>query len=92
VPRHVVTVFPKLLVLPTEGNRRHWEAIIERLGHAYRTTPHPDGDAIEIHFSKRKSRREAKLEVATTLDEIDPRWHRLLRLYPTESALRDLGE
>jgi hypothetical protein len=47
------------------------------------------GRQVELDFSKRKDRREAKSEVEAELDRIDPRWRRVFVLYPTESSLRD---
>jgi hypothetical protein len=76
MPRNVVTVEPRFAAFLLPGRRKQIEAeLAER--HRYRRR----GDAMEIDFPKRLG-REAREQVIAELDEIDPRWRRLFRLYP----------
>lgn len=92
MPRNVVRLTPRLLVLPTERNRAARECIERALVEKYRARRESDPSRIEIDFPKRGSRRAAKNEVAGELDRIEPRWRRLYSLYPSESSLRQRGE
>ncbi|MEN3313107.1 MAG: hypothetical protein V7645_2436 [Actinomycetota bacterium] len=92
MPRNVVTLSPRLLVLPMQRNRAARERIERALVRHYRARRESDPERIEIDFPKRASRRAAKEEVAAELDQIEPRWRRLYVLYPSESSLRERGE
>jgi hypothetical protein len=91
MPRNVVTLQPRTLVLPTRKNREARQEIVARLGERYRARRQEDG-ALEIDFPVKLSRRAAKDQVVSELEEIDPRWRRLFTLYPTESSLLQKGE
>jgi hypothetical protein len=92
MPRNVVTLSPRLLVLPIPGNGKARERVERALIQKYRARRESDPDRIEIDFPKRAPRRAAKEGVAAELDQIEPRWRRLYVLYPTESSLRERGE
>jgi hypothetical protein len=92
MPRNVVTLTPRRLVLPTQRNRDARERIEAALVGKYRVRRASDPERIEIDFPKRAPRRTAKEEVAAELGRIEPRWRRLYVLYPTESSLRERGE
>ncbi|HWN22329.1 MAG TPA: hypothetical protein VNP93_10180 [Gaiellaceae bacterium] len=92
MPRNVVTLTPRRLVLPTQRNRAARERVERALVDTYRARRESDPERIEIDFPKCARRRAAKEEVAAALDEVEPRWRRLYALYPTESSLRERGE
>ena len=92
MPRNVVTVSRRLLVLPTSRNRDAQRRVELALEERYRARRASDPSHLEIDFPKRHLRRAAKEEVAAELDRIEPRWRRLFVLYPTESSLRERGE
>src|SRR5215213_4386420 len=92
VPRNVVTLTPRRLVLPIRRNRTARERIERALVEKYRARREADPERIAIDFSKRALRRAAKDEVAAELDRIEPRWRRLYVLYPSEPSLRQRGE
>jgi hypothetical protein len=92
MPRNVVTLTPRWLVLPTQRNRAARQRIEHALADEYRARRESDPERIEIDFPKSERRRGAKDEIATALDRIEPRWRRLYVLYPTESSLRERGE
>jgi len=92
VPRNVVTLAPRRLVLPKQRNRAARERIERALVERYRARRESNPERIVIDFPKRGSRRAAKEEVASALDQIEPRWRRLYVLYPSESSLRERGE
>ena len=92
MPRNVVTLTPRRLVVPTQRNRAARERIERALVDRYRARRESDPERIEIHFPKRAPRRAAKEEVAAALDQVEPRWRRLYVLYPSESTLRERGE
>jgi hypothetical protein len=92
MPRNVVTLSPRLLVLPTRRNREARDRVERALVDRYRARRESDPDRIQIDFSKRQARRAAKDEVVAELDRIEPRWRRLYVLYPKESSLRERGE
>lgn len=89
MPRNVVSLSPRLLVLPTRTNREARRAIMAALGDRYRARPMDGGKWLAIDFPKHMGRRMAKDQVSAALDEIDPRWRRLFVLYPKEASLRD---
>lgn len=89
VPRNVVSLSPRCLVLPTRANREAQSAIMAALAARYRARQMDGGRWLAIDFPKRMGRRAAKDQVAAALDEIDPRWRRLFVLYPREASLRD---
>lgn len=89
VPRNVVTLVPRLLVLPTRRNRETREKVEAHLVERHRARAESNPDRIEIDFPKRLGGRAAKAEVIESLDEVAPHWRRLFVLYPTETALRD---
>jgi hypothetical protein len=64
----------------------------QALRERYRARSEDDPARIEIDFPKRHPHRAAKERVARELDQIDPKWHRVFVLYPTESSLRERGE
>jgi hypothetical protein len=88
VPRNVVTVVPRRLVLPTRRNRQARETILEELGQRYRLR-HRDDGGTAIDFPKRLGRRAARDQVVAELGRIDPRWSRLFVVYPKESSLKE---
>ena len=88
MPRNVVTLTPRLLVLPTRRNRAARRAILSSLEERYRARLFDDPERIEMDFAKGMGGRAAKDQVAAALDEIEPRWRRLYVLYPTEDSLR----
>ncbi len=90
VPRNVVTLSPRRLVLPTRQNRETRGRIQSAVLTRYRARVETYGIAID--FPKRKGARAAKDEVAEVLDGVDRRWRRVFVLYPTESTLREKGE
>ena len=92
MPRNVVTVAPRVLVLPTGKNREAQRRVQLALEERYRARRVGARVHLEIDFPKRHPRRAAKEEVARELDRVEPRWRRLFVLYPTESSLRDRGE
>jgi hypothetical protein len=75
MPRNVVTLVPRVLVLTRPGTRG---AIETALGERFRFRR--VNDRIEIDFPK--SDPEAKRKVVAALDEIDPRWRRVFVIYP----------
>jgi hypothetical protein len=92
MPRNVVTLSPRVFVLPTRRNRDARDRIERALEDKYRARRESNPSRIELDFPKRDPRRAAKEEVAAELDRIDRRWRRLYVLYPTESSLRERGE
>jgi len=92
VPRNVVTLTPRRLVLPVQRNRAARERIERALVDRYRARRESDPQRIAIDFPKRGLRRAAKNEIVAELDRIEPRWRRLYVLYPSESSLRQRGE
>lgn len=92
MPRNVVTLSRRWLVLPTQRNQAARERIERALVDRFRARRESDPERIEIDFPKRALRRAAKEEVAAALDHVEPRWRRLYILYPTESSLRERGE
>lgn len=92
VSRNVVTVVPRMLVLPTRRNREAQRRVELGLEGRYRARRLRVPKQLEIDFPKRQRRRAAKEEVARELDRLEPRWRRLFVLYPTESSLRERGE
>jgi len=92
MPRNVVTLIPRWLVLPVQRNRAARKRIEQALVDKYRARRESGPERIVIDFPKRSPRRAAKEEVASALDEVEPRWRRLYVLYPRESSLRKRGE
>ena len=92
MPRNVVTLTPRRLVLPMQRNRAARERIERALVDQYRARRESDPERIVIDFPKRARRRAAKAAIAAELDRIEPRWRRLYVLYPSESSLRQRGE
>jgi hypothetical protein len=92
MPRNVVTLTPRRLVLPMQRNRAARERVERALVERYRARRESDPERIAIDFPKRAPRRAAKDEIVAALDGIEPRWRRLYVLYPTESSLRQRGE
>lgn len=92
MPRNVVRLTPRRLVLPIQRNRAARERIERALAEKYRVRRESDPERIEIDFPKHGLRRAAKEEVAAALDRVEPRWKRLYVLYPSESSLRERGE
>ena len=92
VPRNVVTLVPRLLVLPTRRNDEHRQAIIDALAVRYRIRVSDNPKKVEIDFPKRLSHRAAKDDVMAELDRLEPTWRRFFVLYPTEDSLRRRGE
>jgi hypothetical protein len=88
VPRNVVTLSSRLLVLPTRKNREARRAIIAALGDRYPALSSDGGKRLAIHFPKDVGGRAAKDEVTAALDRIDVRWRRFFVLYPNEKSLR----
>jgi hypothetical protein len=88
VPRNVVTLSSRLLVLPTRKNREARRAITAALGDRYPALSSDGGKRLAIHFPKDVGRRAAKDEVTAALDRIDVRWRRFFVLHPDEKALR----
>jgi hypothetical protein len=89
MPRNVVSLLPRRLVLPTRTKREAQRAIMAALGERYRARPMDAGKWLAIDFPKRLGRWAAQEQVSAALDEIDPRWRRLFVLYPKEGSLRD---
>jgi hypothetical protein len=89
MPRNVVTLSPRPLVLPIRRNRETRERIEQVVVERYRARIEKNPERIEMDFPKRLGGRAAKNEVIRTLDATDPRWRRVFVLYPTESALRE---
>jgi len=91
VPRNVVSLVPRRLVLPTRRNKERQQKVIAALDELYRPRRTQDGHRVtlELDFPRSLSKREAKERVAAELTGIDARWRRLFVLYPTESALGD---
>ena len=92
MPRNIVTLAPRRLVLPVQRNRAARQRIERALVEKYRARRESDPERIVIDFPKRASRRAAKEEVAAALDQVERRWRRLYVLYPSESSLRERGE
>ena len=92
MPRNVVTLTPRLLVLPIKRNRAARERIERALVDTYRARREADPERIEIDFPRRAPRRAAKDKIAAELDRIEPRWKRLYVPYPSESSLRERGD
>jgi hypothetical protein len=92
VPRNVVTLTPRWLVLPMRRNRAARERIERALVDRYRARRESDPERIQIDFPKHAPRRAAKEEISAALDQVEPNWRRLYVLYPTESSLRERGE
>jgi hypothetical protein len=92
MPRNVVTLTPRWLVLPVQRNRAARKRIERALFDKYRARRESDPERIVIDFPKRALRRAAKEEVAAALDQVEPCWRRLYVLYPSESSLRQRGE
>jgi hypothetical protein len=91
MPRNVVTLTPRLLVLPIKRNRAACERIERALVDKYSARREADPEHIEVDFPA-APRRAAKNKIAAELNRIEPRWRRLYVLYPTESSLRERGE
>lgn len=87
MPRNVVTVRPRFLVLPTRRNREATESVLAHLGERYRPRRQDDG-SLKIDFPKRLGGRAARDEVVAEMTRIAPRWRRLFVVYPTEHGLR----
>jgi hypothetical protein len=92
MPRNVVTLTRRRVVLPTKRNRTACERVERALVDRYRVRRESTPERIEIDFPKSAPRRAAKVEIASELDRIEPRWKRLYMLYPSESSLRERGE
>jgi hypothetical protein len=92
VPRNLVTLSPRLLVLPAQKNREARRRVEQAVEERFRARRKGDPPHLEIDFPKRHPRRAAKEQVAAELERIEPRWRRLFVLYPTESSLREPGE
>ena len=92
MPRNVVVLSRRLLTLPTRKNREAQLRVEQAMETRFRARRVDDPPHLEIDFPKRYGGRAAKNDVATALNEIEPRWRRLFVLYPTESSLRDHGE
>ena len=92
MPRNVVTLTRRSLVLPNPRNRVARDRIERALVDKYRARRESNPERIEVDFPTRAPRRAAKEEVAAALDQIEPRWSRLYVLFPTESSLRERGE
>jgi hypothetical protein len=92
MPRNVVTLCPRVLVLPTQSDRDARERIERALIDKYHACRKSDPERLEVYFPKRAPRRAAKEEVAAELDRVEPGWRRLYVLYPTESFLRERGQ
>jgi hypothetical protein len=75
MPRNVVTVVPRLIPFARPGTRAAIEAALEER-FRYRRVE----DRIEIDFPKGAS--DAKQEVISALDGIDPAWRRVFAIYP----------
>ncbi len=75
VPRNVVTLSPRLLLLVTKARRERIEACLGEL-YRYRRVE----DRIEIDFPKRDL--DARTKVIAELDAIDPKWRRAFAIYP----------
>ena len=88
MPRNVVTLSPRLLVLPTRSNREARRAIAAALGNRYPVLSTHGGKRLVIHFPKAVGGRAAKDEVTAALNQIDVRWRRFFVLYPNERSLR----
>jgi hypothetical protein len=86
VPRNVVTLVPRRLVLPTRANldaaRKIEAAVIEQFRGRLENRPR----RIEIDFSKRRT--GVRYAVAAELDRIDPQWRRLFKLYGEDVRMR----
>ncbi len=92
VPRNVVTLSRRSLVLPSRANRDARKDIISALGETYRLRQQDSrGKWWELDFPKSVGRRAAKERVSADLDRIDPLWRRLFVLYPTKDSLRRRG-
>jgi hypothetical protein len=92
MPRNVVRLTPRWLVLPIRRNRTARKRIERALVDKYRARLESDPERIEIDFPKSGSRRAAKEDIAAALDQVEPGWRRLYVLYPSESSLRERGE
>ena len=89
MPRNVVTVIRRRIVL-ARGDRRGRQArALASLSERHRLRWREQKDGVEIDFPKSLGRRVAKERIVAELTEIDPAWRRLFVVYPTESALRD---
>jgi hypothetical protein len=92
MPRNVVTLKPRVLVLPTRRNRDARDRIVRALAETFQGRQESRPDRIEIDFPSKDPRRAARDAVAAELDRVERRWRRLYVLYPTESSLRDRAE
>ena len=92
MPRNVVTLAPRLLVLPTRRNDERRQAIIDALAVRYRIRVSEHPKKVEIDFPKRLGHRAARDEVMAELDRLEPTWRGFFVLYPTEDFLRERGE
>lgn len=88
MPRHVVTLSRRVLVLPTHRNEETRQRIEQMVVDRFRARVERDPDRIEMDFPKRMDRREARDKVAQALNATDARWRRVFVLYPKESWLR----
>lgn len=86
VPRNVVTLVPRRLVLPTRTNRERRERVLTELERRYRLRREANPTRVEIDFAKRVGRAAAKAEVVAALDGIDRRWRWLFACYPRDDA------
>lgn len=75
MPRNVVTLSPRLIPFARPGTRAAIEAALEER-FRYRRVD----DRIEIDFPK--AARDAKQEVTSALDDINPAWRRVFVIYP----------
>ncbi len=75
MPRNVVTLSPRLIPFARPGKRA---AIETALGERFRYRR--VDDRIDIDFPKSAS--DAKQEVISALDGIDPAWRRVFAIYP----------
>ena len=89
VPRNVITLVPRRLVLPTRKNAERKERIVASLHQRFRPQQSHHGGRVtwEIRFPNSFGKRTAREHVVEVLADADPRWRTLFILYPKESAL-----
>jgi hypothetical protein len=84
VPRNVVTVDPRFFP-PLPSRRREQRRILAEVAERHRPTPNRrPGKWLSLDFSKQADPSEARRQVTSCLDEINPDWQRYVKVYPRE--------
>ena len=86
MPRNVVTLIPRQLVLPTRNNDDRRQQVVAAI-HTHFRPQQSQSASWEIHFPNSLGKRTAREQVIEVLTAAEPRWRALLVLYPKASVL-----